>query len=128
MEHVHHHGWTNSAIVAGARDIGLSPAVSGEPQRACIFTPAPCLPLPAPAVLRQSSPGTAGILTNGEGDLVAYFVDRCNGELADRLAEMQDDLREMRVRDRIKTAVRIRLELTLPYINSWSQVTPRIRV
>lgn len=90
LEHVPTHGWTNAAIVAGAGDIGLSPAVSG-------------------------------ILPRGEGDLVAFFVDRCNGRLADLLSERGEELRGMRVRDRVGAAVRMRLEMLGPHMDTWPQ-------
>ena len=30
LEHVPRHGWSHAALVAGARDVGMSPAVAGE--------------------------------------------------------------------------------------------------
>jgi ubiquinone biosynthesis protein COQ9 len=50
---------------------------------------------------------------DGEIDLLCYFSERMDEAMLQRLAEV--DLETLRIRDRIKTAVRLRLEVMAPF-------------
>ena len=67
------------------------------------------------------SPAIGGLLDRGDVELVEYFLDKCNGKLTEDLKSMEAQLKEMRIRDKIRTAVKIRLEMVQPYINVWPQ-------
>lgn len=67
------------------------------------------------------SPAVVGTLGAPEERLVSYFVRKCNDELRVKLLERDNELRNMRVRDRIKLAVRLRLEMVAPFMDTWPQ-------
>ncbi|KAK9819794.1 hypothetical protein WJX72_002458 [[Myrmecia] bisecta] len=90
LEHVKQLGWTHAALVAGAKDVGLSPAA-------------------------------AALLARGEAELVEYFVDHCNLELILQLEAMGEELAQMRVHERVRRAVQMRLQMLIPHIDSWPQ-------
>ena len=48
-------------------------------------------------------------------------IQGCNRELVSKLEAMGPEFTSMRVRDKIRTAVRMRLEMVAPYIDSWPQ-------
>lgn len=54
-----------------------------------------------------------------------HFVGRCNHELSARLEALGDDYRRLPVRERIRVAVRERLGMIAPYVDSWPQVGRR---
>eukprot|EP00898_Chlorokybus_atmophyticus_P006487 jgi/Chlat1/683/Chrsp104S01164 len=67
------------------------------------------------------SEAAVGMFPHGSADLVEYFVRRCNDQLAKQLEQRTDELAALRVRDRIKTGVRLRLQMITPYIQQWPQ-------
>eukprot|EP00963_Diacronema_lutheri_P013021 scaffold2195_cov333-Pavlova_lutheri.AAC.6 len=67
------------------------------------------------------SPSVGGMLERGDVELIEYFLDKCNRQLVQDLNAMEEELKEMRIRDKIKTAVKIRLEMLQPYVNVWPQ-------
>ncbi|KAK9827204.1 hypothetical protein WJX74_010318 [Apatococcus lobatus] len=67
------------------------------------------------------SPAAVGMLPSGPAELVQFFIDQCNAELAAELARRKSELGMMRTIDRVKLAVRLRLEMLVPYIDSWPQ-------
>ena len=96
MPHVKAHGWTHSALVAAAMDLKLSPAVTG-------------------------------ILRRREAELVEHVIRRGNADLSARLRAGQAegggsgggaaDLHQ-----RLRHALKMRLELVEPHIDQWPQV------
>lgn len=48
--------------------------------------------------------------------LLQFFVEKCNQELAEKLAAHRADLQGLKTRDRIRTAVKWRLEMLIPYM------------
>eukprot|EP00894_Picocystis_sp_ML_P002952 jgi/Pico_ML_1/53469/g4006.t1 len=60
------------------------------------------------------------MLERGDLELIEYFLDKCNRQLVQDLNAMEEELKEMRIRE-IKTAVKIRLEMLQPYVNVWPQ-------
>lgn len=47
-----------------------------------------------------------------------HFVDTCNSALVLELQRRAPELQAMRVRDRVVTGVRVRLEMVAPYISA----------
>ena len=72
-----------------------------------------------PGALLWSS---AGILPRAEGELVEFFIAKCNARLVDELHGMGSSLQEMSERERLEVALQLRLEMLLPYDASWHQV------
>jgi rpsU-divergently transcribed protein len=64
-------------------------------------------------------PGTVGACT--EVALVEFFARQCTARMSDVLREHADDLAQMGVTDRIRTAVRTRLEFVAPVRHSWHE-------
>lgn len=56
--------------------------------------------------------------TNGVVCLHQYFVDDCNQRLEAELDSRQEELAGMRVPERVRMAVRMRLEMLIPYIGA----------
>ncbi len=50
------------------------------------------------------------------GCLLQYFIEQCNGKLAAELADRKNELSVMRTTDRVKLAVRLRLQMLIPYM------------
>ena len=90
LPHVQKLGWSQGALLAGASDLGLSPAI-------------------------------IGILPRKESNLVEYLIQQQNQKLVDELGQLQVDLLAMWTPQRIAAAVHLRLEMLVPYINSWPQ-------
>ncbi|GAB4817878.1 hypothetical protein N2152v2_004924 [Parachlorella kessleri] len=67
------------------------------------------------------SPSSAGLLARGEAELVEYFNARCNHDLEERLRAMESELGSMKTTEKVRTGVKLRLEMNAPYINSWAQ-------
>lgn len=93
LAHVPQHGWSTAALSAAARQLQLSPAA-------------------------------AGMCARGPAELVEYVVEQHNAALADELATpaMAQQLTTLPLRSRLSLAVRRRLEMTVPYADSWPQV------
>ncbi|XP_071959228.1 ubiquinone biosynthesis protein COQ9-A, mitochondrial-like [Antedon mediterranea] len=71
-------------------------------------------------------PGVAhGMFERGGGDLLHFFVAKCNRKLAEHLAEEakqiaeHPDLPKKKVSHIIRDAIEFRLRLIIPYINHW---------
>eukprot|EP00873_Tetraselmis_striata_P043192 jgi/Tetstr1/463456/TSEL_008349.t1 len=91
IPHVKNLGWSQAAIVAGAKDLGLSPSIGG-------------------------------LLERGEAELVEHVVKQQNAEFISKLEGLQaGDLQGMRMGDKMYTALKMRLEMNIPYIDSWPQ-------
>lgn len=67
------------------------------------------------------SPAALGLLPRAEASLVEYFVRQCNRRLEAELASMTPQLAGLRVTQRVHTAVRRRLEMLAPVMDSWPQ-------
>ena len=50
------------------------------------------------------------------GCLLQHFIEQCNGKLAAELADRKNELSVMRTTDRVKLAVRLRLQMLIPYM------------
>lgn len=88
LSHVATEGWTHAALVGGARDVGVSPAICGS-------------------------------LQNGGTDLAQFFVNRCNRELASKAVTEAQSLQALPLQQRLGTLLRWRLQLVLPFLDSW---------
>lgn len=106
--HVPSLGFTHAALVAAARDLGLSPSIT--------------------AILERGNTGGSGSSTDGasisgsssqEGRLISHFVARCDAQLMLQLHARKDELAAMPLRKRIATAIRLRLEMLQPHIERW---------
>jgi len=105
LEHVQVLGWSSDAIARGCSEVGLSVA-------------------------------SVGMFSNGAGDLVSYFLERCNSELDGKLTDLkerrpsaeerfsgmgEEERTETRTTEKLAAAVQMRLEMVLPYIDTWPQ-------
>ncbi|CAL4923087.1 unnamed protein product [Urochloa decumbens] len=89
--HVPRMGWSESAMVAGARDVGISPAI-------------------------------VGAFPRKEAALVEFFMDDCLQQLMDRIdAGEGEQLKNLRLSERLSKLVWMRLEMQAPYISKWPQ-------
>ncbi|XP_041096245.1 ubiquinone biosynthesis protein COQ9, mitochondrial-like [Polyodon spathula] len=81
------------------------------------------------SVLSQTlglSPATAGMFSNGAGDLILYFITQCNSNLSEYLAEQHKQVQlgqtEPKKTDEfLRDAVEVRLRMLIPYIEIWPQ-------
>jgi ubiquinone biosynthesis protein COQ9 len=62
---------------------------------------------------------THGILENGIIDLVYFFVTHLNRELVLKLSKL--DLSRMTLKEKLFTMIQLRLQMLIPYIQTWSQ-------
>ncbi|BDA41822.1 Ubiquinone biosynthesis protein COQ9, mitochondrial [Coccomyxa sp. Obi] len=69
----------------------------------------------------QLSRSASGMISSGAAGLVEYFVEECNQQLASELESRQEELARMRTPERVRMAVRMRLEMLIPYIDTWPQ-------
>jgi ubiquinone biosynthesis protein COQ9 len=127
MAHVRRLGWMEAALVAGARDVGLSPSIVGSFQRkdAALVEVKWCFPRHLIAL--QCSLMCLWLfwldfvtsfpcLTN----LVQFFMDDCNHKLQEQLEGKEKELSNMLLADRIASIVRMRLEMNVPVITKWA--------
>lgn len=91
LTHVGEHGWSVDAIAQSCQDEGLSVA-------------------------------SAGMFPGGAGDLVEHFLVKCNRDLNDKLGgPIEGEHTAEDVTECLGGAVRARLEMVLPYIDTWPQ-------
>ncbi|DBA65800.1 hypothetical protein WJX79_001942 [Trebouxia sp. C0005] len=95
LQYVGEKGWSDAALISGARHIGFSPAA-------------------------------IGLLPRGPAELVEYFENKCNMELASKLQSCKTEWQHMRTTQRVKEGLKMRLEMNAPYIDTWAQAL-RIR-
>ncbi|KAL6878462.1 hypothetical protein ACP4OV_012632 [Aristida adscensionis] len=87
-------GWSESAMVAGARDVGVSPAIVGA------------FPRKEAALV----------------EITIFFMDDCLQQLMDRIdAGEGEELKNLILSERLSKLVRMRLEMQAPYISKWPQ-------
>ncbi|GIL85684.1 hypothetical protein Vretimale_13247 [Volvox reticuliferus] len=67
------------------------------------------------------SPAVIGILPRGEGELVEHFVELCNTKCAKDLGDRQHELLTFKLNERVAKALRTRLEMLRPVIDTWPQ-------
>ncbi|XP_059392528.1 ubiquinone biosynthesis protein COQ9, mitochondrial [Carassius carassius] len=72
------------------------------------------------------SSASAGMFNNGAGDLVLHFVAQCNAQLAETLAEQNNQVQlgqaeAKKTAEFLKDAVETRLRMLIPYIDTWPQ-------
>jgi len=77
--------------------------------------------LVASASHRSLSPAVVGLCPRGPVELVEHFVEQSNRELALALAARSGELGAMAPRDVLRLAVRLRLEMLTPVLNTWPQ-------
>ncbi|XP_055504738.1 ubiquinone biosynthesis protein COQ9, mitochondrial isoform X1 [Leucoraja erinacea] len=72
------------------------------------------------------SPAVTGMFSHGSGDLVLHFVNQCNNQLSQMLAEHhslveqgQEEVKKTEVF--VRDAVEARLRMIIPYIYNWPQ-------
>lgn len=70
----------------------------------------------------QLSPASVGIFKRGPSQLVEHFIAQQNTVLEKELQAAQQQYLALPLRQRITAAVRRRLELNAPYMDSWPQV------
>ncbi|KAM9470562.1 ubiquinone biosynthesis protein COQ9, mitochondrial isoform 1-T1 [Clarias gariepinus] len=72
------------------------------------------------------SAASAGMFDNGAGDLVLHFISQCNSQLADILAEENNQVQlgqaeKKKTDEFLRDAVETRLRMLIPYIDTWPQ-------
>jgi len=100
LRRVHDEGWTADAVASGTLDAGFPPACIGH-----------------------ASSATSSF---GSADLVCFFMEQCNADLREKLAELNEsrdgespeETSERTVAARLHQALRIRLSMAVPYVNS----------
>lgn len=78
--------------------------------------------LAAAAADMQLSSASVGMFPRGASQLVEHFISQQNAELSRELEASQQQYLALPLRQRITAAVRRRLELNAPYMDSWPQV------
>ncbi len=70
------------------------------------------------------SPSAAGLVS--ELELVEFFVARCNKQLDAELRKgaVQEQLQQLRITERVKMGVKMRLEMVTPFIGPFSLCLP----
>jgi ubiquinone biosynthesis protein COQ9 len=91
-KHIKQHGWSRAALLQAAKELQLSPSA-------------------------------AGMFPRGPSQLVEHVIRSNNEALAAQLQEpqVQQQLAALPLSQRIAAAVRRRLELNTPYMDSWPQ-------
>eukprot|EP00976_Prorocentrum_cordatum_P112778 1195590-Prorocentrum_minimum.AAC.2 len=69
----------------------------------------------------ELSTASLGLVKRGEVELLEFFEEQCRAKLAKQLSEQSDLMVDMHVREKLATAVRLRLEMTIPYLSHWPQ-------
>ncbi|XP_061101952.1 ubiquinone biosynthesis protein COQ9-B, mitochondrial-like isoform X1 [Conger conger] len=72
------------------------------------------------------SSASAGLFTNGAGDLILHFVAQCNSQLTESLAEEHNQVQLGQAEPKetaqyLRDAVEARLRMLIPYIDTWPQ-------
>ena len=96
LPHVHEHGWTDASIAHGVMSA-------------------------------RYPPSTIGLVKNKGAELLAFFMDQCNIRLVEELEQLHhknkekvsyEDISRKYSTERIEQALRLRLEMVVPYIRS----------
>lgn len=104
LEHVQTLGWSSDALARGCSDLGLSVA-------------------------------SVGMFPRGGGELVEHFLIQCNEELdqklgalgekkasaEERFVQSDEEITEARMTEKLAAAVQMRLQMIVPYIDTWPQ-------
>ena len=122
-------GWSVAALQAGATDLGFSRAAAGVVQNGAaglVEVTASLAPLTVGLhlLLVYAFPKLQGrrqlwiaeryMRLNRAYLAVQYFVDDCNRSLMDQLEERADELGSMRTPQRVRLALKARLEMLIP--------------
>uniref|UniRef100_A0A1A8PID2 Ubiquinone biosynthesis protein n=2 Tax=Nothobranchius TaxID=28779 RepID=A0A1A8PID2_9TELE len=72
------------------------------------------------------SSASAGMFSNGAGDLVLHFIAQCNSKLTEVLAEQHNQVQQGQAEPKktaefLRDAVETRLRMNIPYIETWPQ-------
>ncbi|XP_057309198.1 ubiquinone biosynthesis protein COQ9-B, mitochondrial-like [Hydractinia symbiolongicarpus] len=69
------------------------------------------------------SPSSAGIFKRGGVDLVLHFIEECNNALSEHMSENSRSANNniVSTSDFIEEAVKMRLKMIIPYIDTWPQ-------
>ena len=65
------------------------------------------------------SSAVANVFERKEAELIEHFLEEARSKMNQELDERREEVNAMRVRDKIATAVRIRLKLVAPYVSVW---------
>ncbi len=69
----------------------------------------------------QLSPAILGLLPRGEGELVEHWMELANKRCVAQLEERKTELEALPLEERVTAALRMRLELIHPVIDTWPQ-------
>ncbi|KAI1890067.1 hypothetical protein AGOR_G00169400 [Albula goreensis] len=72
------------------------------------------------------SSASAGMFTNGAGDLILHFIAQCNAQLTESLAEEHNQIQLGQAEPKetaqfLRDTVEARLRMLIPYIDTWPQ-------
>lgn len=138
-------GWTEAALVEGAKDAGLSPAIVGAfPRREAALVEVgesyhahfPFMHVQYDLELKWSSfqlvfflfccfglfvtPGLDVAFILGDY-VVQFFMEECNRHLEDEVEAREKELSSMLLAERIAQIVRLRLQMQIPFLSKWPQ-------
>ncbi|KAH9602194.1 hypothetical protein KSS87_000810 [Heliosperma pusillum] len=115
LRHVNRLGWGEAAMMAGAREVGISPSIVGSIPR----KEAALVELERSIFLITSS-SLSMVFNNVLSLPLQYFMDECLERLVD-IIESSDDLKNLIPSERIAKLLKSRLEMQAPYITKWPQ-------
>ncbi|WVZ09594.1 hypothetical protein V8G54_014124 [Vigna mungo] len=108
-------GWTEAALIAGARDVGLSPSIVGSlTRKEAALVESGGVPFDCCDYFEQSFP----VMIEGRMQDGTYFMDDCLQRLVDKI-ESDESLKNLTPSDCISKLIRFRLEMQAPYISTW---------
>lgn len=112
-------GWTDAALIAGAKHLGLSPAIIGLLPR-------------GPAELVEASHECTVhacckiVYCQVSCVWIQYFEHKCNEELASQLQNNKEAWQGLRMTQRVKEGLKLRLQMNAPYIGTLNVVVNAI--
>ena len=120
-------GWSDAALIAGAKHIGLSPAIIGilprgpaelveASQLVCFLMhdSQQCYSMMVSMIPNQGRLCSLACL------LLQYFEHKCNEELASQLHSKKEAWQGFRMTQRVKEGLKLRLQMNAPYIGRLS--------
>ncbi|KAL9325810.1 hypothetical protein ACSQ67_006455 [Phaseolus vulgaris] len=134
-------GWTEAALISGARDVGLSPSIVGSlPRKEAALVESFPVMIELEVFVKPSSLidvflclkedyscfcscySMSGRMQDGTLCLLLhnYFMDDCLQRLVEKI-DSDESLKSLTPSDFISKLIRYRLEMQAPYISTWPQ-------
>mmetsp|Transcript_1874 Transcript_1874/g.6330 ORF Transcript_1874/g.6330 Transcript_1874/m.6330 type:complete len:288 (-) Transcript_1874:29-892(-) len=65
------------------------------------------------------SSAVANVFERKEAELIEHFLEDCRSKMNQELEERSEEIASMKIREKIATAVRVRLKLMAPHVEAW---------